>query len=145
MRKRIISFILAGMFANISFANPPAVDNHIKIDQFGYRPGDKKTAVISNPIVGYNNSSPFTPGSTYQIRRWSDNVVIFTGAITDWNGGATHTQSGDKVWWFDFSSVTTPGTYYVFDVTKNVGSYQFDINDLVYLNALKQASRVFYY
>ncbi|MEO6695037.1 MAG: glycoside hydrolase family 9 protein, partial [Ignavibacteria bacterium] len=35
--------------------------------------------------------------------------------------------------------------YYVFDVTRNVGSYQFEINDGVYVNTLKQAFRSFYY
>ncbi|MDQ3021647.1 MAG: glycoside hydrolase family 9 protein [Bacteroidota bacterium] len=143
---KIITLLLAGFIsANSSFAMPPAVDNHIKIDQFGYRTADKKIAVISNPITGYNNTSPFIPGNNYQIRRWSDDAVIFSGTITAWNGGATQTQSGDKVWWFDFSSVTSTGAYYVFDVTKNVGSYQFVIGDDIYLSTLKQTMRVFYY
>ncbi|MEO8210370.1 MAG: glycoside hydrolase family 9 protein, partial [bacterium] len=143
--KAIILFLAGFILSNHSYAMPPAVDNHIKIDQFGYRTTDKKIAVISNPISGYNNTSPFTPGSNYQIRKWSDDAIVFTGTITTWNGGTAQTQSGDKVWWFDFSSVTASGTYYVFDVTKNVGSYQFEIGDQIYLNTLKQAMRVFYY
>jgi len=143
---KIITLIINGLiFANISFAAPPVIDNHIKIDQFGYRSADKKIAVISNPITGYNNNSPFTPGTNYQIRRWSDDGVVFSGAITTWNGGATQSQSGDKVLWFDFSSVSVAGTYYVFDVSRNVGSYQFDINDTIYFKTLKQAFRTFYY
>ncbi|MEP7145766.1 MAG: glycoside hydrolase family 9 protein [bacterium] len=133
------------IFVNISFAIPPVIDNHIKIDQFGYRNFDKKIAVISNPITGYNSSSPFTPGSNYQIRKWIDDAVVFSGTILSWNGGATQSQSGDKIWWFDFSSLTDDGSYYVFDVTNNVRSYQFEINDRVYLNTLKQAMRTFYY
>jgi len=116
-------FIICGLLANISFAAPPVTDNHIKIDQFGYRTTDKKIAVISNPISGYNNNSPFTPGTNYQIKRWSDDAVVYSGTITAWNAGGTQSQSGDKVWWFDFSSFTAPGSYYVFDVVRNVGSY----------------------
>lgn len=142
---KIIYLLIIGVFASISVASPPTIDNHIKIDQFGYRSGDKKIAVISSPVIGYNNSSPFTPGNTYQIRMWDNDAVVYTGGIVAWNGGATQAQSGDKVWWFDFSSVNTLGSYYVFDVANNVGSYQFDINDAVYLNTLKQAMRVFYY
>lgn len=143
---KIITFLITGIFlSNISFAAPPTIDNHIKVDQFGYRTSDRKIAVISNPINGYNNTSPFTPGNTYQLRRWNDDAVVFSGTPAAWNGGATQSQSGDKVWWFDFSGVTAAGTYYVFDVQNNAGSYQFEINDFVYLNTLKQAARVFYY
>lgn len=140
---KIISvlFLLSGVIS----AGPVTVDNHIKIDQFGYRTNDKKIAVISNPQTGYNSTNTFTPGTSYQVRRWSDDAVIFSGSPSSWNGGATHTQSGDKVWWFDFSSCTTPDSYYVFDVTNNVGSYKFDISDCVYLTTMKQALRTYYY
>lgn len=138
----ILLFIV---IANTTKAYPPSADEHIKVDQFGYRTGDRKVAVISNPIIGYNNSNPFTPGSIYQIRNWINDEVVYSGNIVTWNGGATDAQSGDKVWWFDFSSVNVPGTYYAYDVTRNVRSYQFEITDHVYLNILKQAARVFYY
>jgi endoglucanase len=143
--KIVFSLITVFILANTSNAIPPAIDNHIKVDQFGYRNTDKKVAVISNPITGYNNTNPFTPGSNYQIRRWSDDGVVYSGTITAWNGGTIDAQSGDKVWWFDYSSVTASGSYYVFDVTNNVRSYQFDISDNVYYNTMKQAFRVFYY
>ena len=128
-----------------SIAATPPVDNHIKVDQFGYRINDRKVAVITNPITGYNNSSPFTPGSNYQVRRFNDDGVVYSGIITSWNGGATHSQSGDKVWWFEFTSFNISGSYYVYDVTNNVRSYQFQISDTVHVNILKQAMRVFYY
>jgi endoglucanase len=123
----------------------PVVDNHIKIDQFGYIPDAKKIAVISNPQTGYNNNQPFTPSTTYQIRRVSDDVSVLSGTPTAWNAGATHTQSGDKVWWFDFSSLCTVGQYYVYDVGNNVRSYTFEIRGDVYRNVLKQATRTFFY
>ncbi len=123
----------------------PPVDNHIKVDQFGYKTNGKKIAVISNPVTGYNSSNPFTPGSNYQLRRFSDDAIVYSGSITAWSGGATQSQSGDKVWWFDFSNYSAAGFYYVYDVSNNVRSYQFEINDNVYLTVLKQAMRVFYY
>ncbi|MBK6773904.1 MAG: glycoside hydrolase family 9 protein [Ignavibacteria bacterium] len=143
---KIISFVFAALVYSLNlFAAPVITDNHIKIDQFGYRPADRKIAVISNPVTGYNSSSHYSPGNNFQVRRWSDDAVVYSGTISAWNGGATHSQSGDKVWWFDFSTLTAEGTYYIFDITNNAGSYQFDINENVFFNPMKQALRTFYY
>ena len=76
MKKNLLLFSIL-FFATTLFAAPP-VDNHIKIDQFGYRTSDKKIAVISNPITGYNNNSAFTPGTTYEVKRFSDDVTVLT-------------------------------------------------------------------
>ena len=54
-------------------------------------------------------------------------------------------QSGDKAWWFDFSTVTNAGAYYVYDNIKNVASYKFYIRDDIYENVLKTAVRSYYY
>ncbi|MBC7850447.1 MAG: glycoside hydrolase family 9 protein [Chitinophagaceae bacterium] len=133
----------------VVIATPPgATTKHIKIDQFGYLPNSRKVAVIADPQLGYNASESFTPGTgvnQYQVRRWSDDVVVFSGTLTIWNSGSTHTQSGDRGWWFDFSSVTTPGSYYIFDVAQNVGSYRFEIAANVYATLLKQAARMYFY
>jgi len=117
----------------------------IKVDQFGYLPNAVKVAVISNPQTGYNAGDAFTAATTYQLRNWQNDAVIFSASPQVWNGGATHTQSGDKGWWFNFSSVTTPGNYYIYDVSNNVRSYQFEINDDVYSPVLKAAMRMFFY
>ncbi len=116
-------FLLFALCTRSVYAGPGITDNHIKVDQFGYRCSDQKIAVISNPQTGYNSGSPFTPGTganQYQIRDWTTNAVVFSGTLTVWNGGATHIQSGDKVWWFDFSSFVTSGSYYVFDVANKL-------------------------
>jgi len=97
--------------------------NFIKVDQFGYLPDAQKVAVISDPQIGYNANQSFTPGGTYQVREWSGGNVVFSGSPQAWNGGATHSQSGDRGWWFDFSSVTAAGTYYLYDTGNNVRSY----------------------
>jgi len=132
-----------------SFALPPGTTSkHIKIDQFGYLPNSRKVAVIVDPQVGYNAAESFNPGTganQYQVRRWTDDVVVFSGTLTVWNSGATHVQSGDKGWWFDFSAVTTTGSYYIYDVARAVGSYRFEIGGNVYGNLLKQAARMYFY
>ncbi len=121
------------------------IDTHFKIDQIGYRTADKKVALISNPITGYNAPSAYTPGTTLEIRDAASNTIVFSGAPTTWNGGATHAQSGDKAWWFDFSSVTVVGNYYVNDPSTNKRSYTFRIADDVYNDALIYALRTYYY
>jgi len=134
-------FIVSG---NIC-ALPVATTQFIKIDQFGYRNKDQKIAIISDPQIGFNADLSFTPGNEYQIRDWNTDVVAYTGSPVAWNGGETHDQSGDKVWWFDFSTLTTPGSYYVFDVANKVGSYRFEIDDCIYNNVLKVACRANFY
>lgn len=123
----------------------PATSPFIRLDQFGYRPDSKKVAVIADPINGFNAGESFTPGDTYQVRRVSDSQSVFSGTPVAWNNGATHAQSGDKGWWFDFSSVSTPGEYYLFDVSKNVKSYPFTISQDIYKDILKQAVRMYFY
>ncbi|HTF04161.1 MAG TPA: cellulase N-terminal Ig-like domain-containing protein, partial [Bacteroidia bacterium] len=82
---------------------------YIKVDQIGYRPMDRKVAVISDPQTGYNAADSYTPGTTLEVRQMPLGTVVFSGTPTAWNGGATHGQSGDKVWWFDFTSITAVG------------------------------------
>ncbi|MBL0105171.1 MAG: glycoside hydrolase family 9 protein [Bacteroidetes bacterium] len=79
------------------------------------------------------------------MRDWFTDSVVFSSGIASWFGGSTFTQTGDKAWWFDFSSVTAEGYYYIYDVTNNIGSYQFRIAECVYGNALEQSLRMFYY
>ncbi len=141
----IIAFTVIVFFAENTFASPVTITQFINIDQFGYRNNDQKIAVISDPQVGYNAALSFSPGNEYQIRDWNTDAVAFTGSLVVWNNGATHDQSGDKVWWFDFSALTAPGSYYVFDSTNNVGSYRFEINDCVYNEVLKIACRANFY
>ncbi len=139
--------LLSGLaFSVRTLAVPTApVSPNLHVDQFGYPLNAKKIAVLASPQQGYNIAQTYTPGGSLQIRRWSDDVAVFTGAPVAWNGGQTHAQSGDKVWWLDFSSLATAGSYYLFDPTNNVRSVQFDLNDGVYQNVLKTAVRVFFY
>ncbi|MFK7775774.1 MAG: glycoside hydrolase family 9 protein [Saprospiraceae bacterium] len=117
----------------------------IHVDQFGYLENAEKVAVISNPQVGFNAGQNFTPSATLQLIDASNDVVVFSGASSIWNNGATHTQSGDQGWWFDFSSVTTLGEYFIYDPIQEVRSPTFKINDNVYGDVLKAAVKMFYY
>jgi endoglucanase len=117
----------------------------IVVDQFGYPTKASKTAVIRDPQKGYDNVAHFTPGTTYAVVDQSTGKNVKQGPPIAWNGGATDDVSGDKVWWFDFSDVTTPGTYTVVDIDKGLRSVEFEIDDRVYRNVLKHAVRMFFY
>ncbi len=117
----------------------------IVVDQFGYRTDSQKIAVIRSPQTGYDNNASFTPGVQYSVVSKATGKSVKEGAPAAWNGGAVDTSSGDKVWWFDFSDVATPGTYTVVDNEKNARSVEFEIDDDVYRSVLKHAVRMFYY
>jgi endoglucanase len=137
--------LLANCFVVSVLWAQQSVSFNIKTDQFGYVPAAQKVAVISRAVQGYNAPETFTPGSTYEVRRSADNSTMFTGSIVSWNNGLVHDQSGDVVWHFDFSSVTEPGSYYIYDATNRVRSVPFHIDHAVYNELLKQAVRVYYY
>ncbi|WP_345258257.1 glycoside hydrolase family 9 protein [Flaviaesturariibacter amylovorans] len=124
--------------------------NNIKIDQFGYLPNARKVAVVAKPITGFNTAAegPYNPTVTanaWQVLRSTDNASVFTGTLTTWNSGAIHDQSGDQGWWFDFSALKTPGSYYLYDAANNLRSYTFSIGNNVYDDVLKAATRTFFY
>jgi Cellulase N-terminal ig-like domain len=117
----------------------------IVVDQFGYPTRASKIALIRDPQVGYDNAAHFTPGTTYAVVDQSTGKITKQGPPTAWNDGATDDVSGDKVWWFDFSDVTTPGTYTIMDIDKSLRSPEFQIDDGVYRNVLKHAVRMYFY
>jgi len=51
----------------------------VKVDQFGYRSGAVKVAVIANPRRGFNAAQSFTPSATLTVVRASDGRVVHTG------------------------------------------------------------------
>lgn len=120
-------------------------NNNIKTDQFGYLPNANKVAVISQANIGKFSPEIYTPGNTFEVRKVSDNLTVYSGAPVAWNGGSIQDNSGDKVWHFDFSSVKIEGEYYIYDAEKDKRSYNFRIAANVYDEVLKAAVRVFYY
>lgn len=122
-----------------------AITKYIVVDQFGYLPESQKIAVIRDPQTGFDADESFSPGDNFAVINKSSGSSVATGSPLAWNAGATDASSGDKAWWFDFSSVTTPGTYYILDVNNNLRSYEFIIADDVYNEVLKHAVRTFFY
>src|SRR5688572_441833 len=120
-------------------ASAQTLSKYIVVDQFGYLPSSKKIAVIRDPQVGFDASESFTPGTQYALVDKSTEQSVFTAAPVSWKAGATDNSSGDKAWWFDFSSITNPGTYYVHDVEKNLKSFEFEISPSIYNGVLRQA------
>jgi endoglucanase len=117
----------------------------IVVDQFGYRTKSQKVAVIRSPQTGYDSSASFTPGTKYSVVSKSSGKSVKDGEPVVWNAGATDESSGDKVWWFDFSDVTAPGSYTIVDNDKGVRSVEFEIDDNVYRSVLKHAVRMYFY
>jgi len=130
--------------SGVTIAGLPAVTSHICVDQFGYLPDGSKVAVISDPQKGYNANDHYTCGSKLEVRDRSGKTV-FTGAATAWRNGATHEDSGDKGWWFDFSTVTGSGQYYVYDPSTKERSPLFRIGEQVFKPVLMAATRMYYY
>ena len=124
---------------------PQLLSPDIVVDQFGYLPAAEKIAVIRSPQVGFDKASAFTPGATYALVDAHSGHKLLEAAPTSWKSGATDSSSGDKAWWFDFSTVTTPGDYFVLDETANVRSAVFSLSSDVYRDVLVQATRMFYY
>lgn len=117
----------------------------IVVDQFGYRPGAKKVAVLRDPEVGFDADEAFAPGATYQVVDAFTGETVLSAAPSAWNGGAVDESSGDRASWFDFSSVTAPSAYYVLDVENGVRSAVFRITPDVYREVLRHALRTFFY
>ncbi len=124
---------------------PQPLSPYVVVDQFGYPTAAEKIAVIRTPKKGFDATASFTPGTTYALVDAHSSKKLLEAAPAVWNGGATDSSSGDAAWSFDFSTVTTPGDYFVLDETRNVRSAVLTISDSVYRSVLVQAIRMFYY
>ncbi len=137
--------LFALFLINLPFLISAQVSEFIHVDQFGYLSQKSKFAVISNPQEGFNGTKTFTPSSTLALVDASTNESVFEAEVILWNNGLTHPQSGDQGWWFDFSTYTQAGSYYVFDDLNDERSAVFKINNNPYEELLKVASKMFYY
>jgi hypothetical protein len=123
-----------------------ALSEQIIVDQFGWRAdAPRKVALFADPVNGQNAAVSYTPSASFQVRRLSDDALVFTGSTVAWKSGATDTVSGDKVWTGDFSSVNAPGEYYIYDPTNDLRSYTFKLGANLFNDILKTSTRVFYY
>lgn len=122
-----------------------AVSPFIVVDQFGYLPDSEKIAVLRDPEMGFDAAQSFTPGAKYQLIDAQTKAVVSEVAATAWNGGVVDPKSGDRAWRLDFSSLNTPGVYYVLDVDAKVRSDLFRVADDAYRVVLRHALRTFFY
>lgn len=141
--------VLVGGNVKVKWSPAPNIieelSNFIVVDQFGYRTNAKKVAIIRSPVTGYDNAQGYIPSNIFALKNVNTSQEVFTSAISSWNSGATDPASGDRVWWFDFSQVVVPGTYYVVDKGTGKRSFNFVIGNDVYKNVLKAAFKTFYY
>jgi len=146
MLKKCTQFAL-GLILSFNFFQSYAqsFSQYIVVDQFGYTTQANKVAIIRDPQTGYDETSSFTPGATYALIDAASGQTVFSGSPVAWKSGTTDVSSGDKVWWFDFTSIETPGRYYVKDNSKTERSAEFIIADNVYKDVLKAAMRMLYY
>jgi hypothetical protein len=142
---KYLLFIWVLLVSTAVFLNGQPVSEFIVVDQFGYLPEANKMAVIKNPQTGFDSKASFIPGNTYAVIDAETGEEIFNGSPEMWKNGTTDNSSGDKAWHFDFSSVTTTGTYYILDVEHNVRSFIFNISPSVYNEVLKHTVRTFFY
>ena len=126
----------------LSGQNP---SKYIVTDQFGYLPEARKIAVIRDPETGFDASESFAPGPMYALVNAYTGEYTFQATPVKWNSGNTDPSSGDKVWHFDFSSVSAAGRYFVLDIEKDLRSVEFIISPIVYNEVLKQSVRSFFY
>jgi endoglucanase len=117
----------------------------ILVDQFGYRPGDSKVAILRDPRTGFDAAVDYTPGANVAIVDALSGTVVKTAAPTPWSEGREDSLSGDAVWFLDFTELAVPGTYYLFDLERGFRSPVFEIGEGVYRQVLRHAFRTFYY
>ncbi|HSN54145.1 MAG TPA: glycoside hydrolase family 9 protein [Candidatus Sulfomarinibacteraceae bacterium] len=111
------------------------VTTDIKLDPFGYRPGDPKVAVFSAD-----------PGATVEVRTTGDIVVLTVptdgGSIV--SKGFDGDPSGDTIWWVDLSDLDEPGTYRLYSAALGAQSVDFAVRDDVYEAVLRTALKTLY-
>ncbi|RED92023.1 glycoside hydrolase family 9 protein [Marinoscillum furvescens] len=151
MNRTVVAFlgimlaILPGLYAQVLEA-----ENYIRVDQFGYLPSAYKVAVIAKAEQGFNAGSgiELDIDKAVELINADSKEVVFSAVAHRWNGGVTDSYSGDKGWWFDFTSYTTEGSYYIRAYTTDgtaVDSYSFRIAQDVYQDVLRAAVNMFYY
>jgi endoglucanase len=100
----------------------------IKVDQVGYPLNGPKVALVS------------APAATFEVRRSSDNVVVFKGKLS---AAASDANSGDRVQAADFSALRQAGRYYL-EISGVGRSWDFAIGPNVFEHTYYMAMRGFY-
>ena len=117
-----------------SFADNNNLSN-IMVDQLGYLPNQSKQGVL---VLSSEGSSEIS----FAIKDLISNKIVFNGktqpSIID------DMDSGDSIVKLDFSSLNTPGTYYI-EVNPQIKSYPFKIEARVYNPLFLETMHGFYF
>jgi endoglucanase len=122
---------VAGLFfctAGIALGADNTAQISIKVDQVGYPLSGPKIALVS------------APGTSFEVKRSSDNVTVFKGKLTQ---AQTDRNSGDRVQAADYSALRTAGRYYV-EIPGVGRSWDFDIGPNVFDRTYSLAMLGFY-
>lgn len=108
----------------------PVVEAHIEIDQLGYLPNQKKTAIFR----GENLSDEFRVVSADTME------TVYTGTIES----KSVRNSDEEFFYGDFTAFSTEGEYYI--QTDVIGySYKFSISEDLYEGLLETALKQYYF
>ena len=133
MKNYLIIFLFT-LILPVSIAAKGSISAILKVNNAGWRPGDKKIGI-----------SVKDPRGTVELCRSSDHKVVMTLTKKNINHFGIDDDSGDDVWELDFSSFTEPGIYYIYLPAYKVRSYDFEINEKVYDAIGLAAMKSYYY
>ncbi len=111
----------------------------IKVNQVGYLQAGEKYALIS----GYYNELNAQEGTSFEVKRASDNTAVYSGTLTLVK--TYDPLSGEKVLKADFTALREAGEYYVSVNGVAQPSVSFEIGNGVYGGLLKDVQKFFYY
>jgi endoglucanase len=121
----------SGITPQVKPQDKPQVTGDIRLDHFGWRPADRKTAIL----LGHG-------GERVELRRAADNSVVTTYTAS---GTMRDEDSQDDVATVDLTAQQTPGTYYLYLPSIDRRSYEFDISSTVYNIVGAAAMKSFYF
>ena len=140
---KYLSAFAFGLTSALTFAQ--TLSPYVLVDQFGYLPNSKKTAIVRDPQIGYDASLSFSPSDKFFVKNADNQQIVLRTKPLEWKSGQTDLVSGDKVWWLDFSSITENGRYFLEDSLSETRSVTFVIADTVYKSVLKAAVKTLFY
>ena len=106
----------------------PTVD--VNVDQIGYLPTAKKTAIFRGD----------SKEDSFEVINTETNETVYTGTIGD---EYYNTSAGETDYYGDFSEVTTPGTYKI-KTDKYGESYEFKIGEGIYDDCFSDVVKMLY-
>jgi hypothetical protein len=112
---------------------------HIKVNQVGYTTAAEKYTTVTG---WYEDMTAYGAGTPFEVKRASDNAVVHAGSLALVTNFDPYV-SGEKIMSGDFTTLTTPGTYYV-SVAGLPSSPSFRIGNDTYDSLLRDSQRYYY-